>query len=441
MKIKPLMVLLLLVLVSSLFLNYNSPAKASSQASPDVYVGVDVAFESVTATEQLIDEVSSYTNVFEIGCVGYHNETRLTTLCQYVYDKGMYLIVFTDHSGYPSKAWLGNASAKFGDKFLGLYNYDEEGGKQLDQAKYPLVKASDLSVEAIAAKNYSDAAYKYVMDLNWWLRSGPFSITKHFDYPTQYQLFTSDYALYWYDYAAGYDTVFAEFGSNYSQQLNVALCRGAATSFGKDWGVIIAWKYRQPPYIESGPDLYKDMVYAYQNGAKYITIFDSDENYTQSILQQEHFDALKQFWQYTKDNPRDISQTSERTAYVLPEDYAFGFRGPQDRIWGLWGPDSVTTGICSNLSVLLGQYGNNLDIVYPNGTQTALGYRNVIYWNESIVEPTSTDGLGEGVFSHNYYYFAIPATALIVFTVAVVILKLKRGRVGNLQPDEDVLGR
>jgi hypothetical protein len=423
MKIKPLMVLLVLVLISSLFLTYNSPANAFPEAMPDVYVGVDVAFESVTATEQLIDEVSSYTNVFEIGCVGYHNETRLTTLCQYVYDKGLYIIVFTDHSGYPSKAWLGNASAKWGDKFLGLYNYDEEGGKQLDQAKYPVVTA---------AENYSDAADQYVMGLNWWLRSGPFSITKSFAYPTQYQLFTSDYALYWYDYAAGYDTVFAEFGWNYSRQLNVALSRGAATAFGKDWGVIIAWTYRQPPYIESGPDLYNDLVYAYQNGAKYITIFDSDENYTQSILQQEHFDALKQFWQYTKDNPRVISQKSDRTAFVLPEDYAFGFRGPEDRIWGLWGPDSATTSICTNLSVLLEQYGNSLDIVYPNGTQTASGYQNVFYWNDSIVQPTSSGGL-EGVFLNDFYYFAFPASALIIFTVVVVVLKFKKGRVVNLQ--------
>ena len=30
--------------------------------------------------------------------------------------------------------------------------------------------------------------------------------------PMEYQLFTSDYAFYWYDYEAGYNTVFDEFG-------------------------------------------------------------------------------------------------------------------------------------------------------------------------------------------------------------------------------------
>ena len=64
---------------------------------------------------------------------------------------------------------------------------------------------------------------------------GTHSIVNNFAYPTQYPLFASDYAFYWYDYQVGYDTIFAEFGSNYSQQLNVALCRGAATVQNKTW--------------------------------------------------------------------------------------------------------------------------------------------------------------------------------------------------------------
>ena len=48
---------------------------------------------------------------------------------------------------------------------------------------------------------------------------------------------------------------------------------------------------------------------------------------------------MKQFWQYVKANPRTITPVSDRTAYVLPEDYAYGFRGPNDKIWGLWQAD------------------------------------------------------------------------------------------------------
>ena len=88
--------------------------------------------------------------------------------------------------------------------------------------------------------------------------------------------------------------------------------------------------------MASGPELYNDMLFAYENGAKYIIIFDSDENYTQSVLQPEHLDAIKQFWQYAQANPRNDNSDIERSAYVLPKDYGFGFRRPNDRIWGLW---------------------------------------------------------------------------------------------------------
>ncbi|HKM59494.1 MAG TPA: hypothetical protein VJY36_01335 [Candidatus Bathyarchaeia archaeon] len=71
--------------------------------------------------------------------------------------------------------------------------------------------------------------------------AGPrLGITRNFDYPTEYQLFTLDYGLYWYDYEAGYNTVFTEFGvnsgnENYSRELSMSLCRGAATAFNQNW--------------------------------------------------------------------------------------------------------------------------------------------------------------------------------------------------------------
>jgi hypothetical protein len=433
MKSKQLTVLLILLLILPLCLNCGLPTKAvTAQTSPSLYVGVDVAFESIAATEQLIDNISSYTNFFVIGCTGNYNETRLTIISQYAYDKGMSFIVYSDIPRYPSRQWLEDAKNNWGNSFLGIYYDDEEGGKQLDQSNYPIVTA---------AVNYSDAAESYVNTMNWWLRSGPYAITKSFAYPTEYQLFTSDYALYWYDYEAGYDTVLAEFGMNYSRQLNVALCRGAATVQNKDWGVIIDWTYTQLPYIESGLDLYNDMVLAYENGAKYIIVFDSDKNWTQNILQQEQLDAIKQFWQYAQANPRTISPVSDRTAYVLPADYAYGFRGPLDKIWGLWPNDSLTLDISMSVATLFQMCGNNLDIVYPDGPQTieSVGYRNIIYWNDTrlipnmppmqspspILPSTPSPHPQQDTF---LLFYAIATSIIVVVAVATTVLKFRKRR-------------
>ena len=434
MKIKQLTILLILVLISPLFLNSSLTVKATeSQTSPSLYVGIDVAFESVVATEQLIDKVSNYTNIFVIGCSGFYNETRLTVISQYVYDKGMSFIVYTDSHRYPSQQWLGSANTKWGNSFLGIYYFDEQGGKQLDQNP-PTVRA---------ASNYSDAANQYVNITNLWLR-GAHSITKSFAYPTQYQLFTSDYAFYWYDYEAGYDTVFAEFTMNYSQQLNVALCRGAATVLNKDWGVMITWKYTQPPYMESGTDLFNDMKLAYQNGAKYIIVFDSNEDYSQNVLNQTQLDAMSQFWQYVKDTPRTFTPVNERTAYVLPADYAYGFRGPYDRIWGLWPNDSITTNICMNVYTLLQTEDLNLDIVYPNEPRTveSVGYSNISYWNDTLLSGSATPSQDPATsapksLSLLEVYFLALASGIVAFVaVAATFTKVRNKRSNRLNLTE-----
>ena len=436
MHFKQSKVLVIFLLILPLILNYSLPTKAASaQTSPALYVGVDVAFESIVETEQLIDNISSYTNFFVIGCTGNYNEDRLTTISQYAYDKGLTFIVYTDLPRYPSKQWLEDAHNNWGDSFLGIYFYDEPGGIQLDQSDYPFVTKAD---------NYSDASNKYVSSLNWWLRSGPDAITKSFG-TSKYQLFTSDYSLYWYDYEAGYDTVFAEFAQNYSRQLNIDLCRGAATVQDKDWGVMITNKYDESPYMEARIDLYSDMVLAYDNGAKYIIVFDSDKKWTQNVLTKDHQDAMKQFWEYAQSHPRGISAVSDRSAYVLPKDYAYGFRAPtEDRIWGLWNNDSLTLSVSMSMAALFQIFGNNLDIVYPNELRTveSIGYQNVIYWNDTrilsnlqpIQSPSPIQGLsGEqptllALIQQLSYmlFYAIVAVIITAVTVVTIVLKLEK---------------
>ena len=75
-------------------------------------------------------------------------------------------------------------------------------------------------------------------------------------------------------------------------------------------------------------------------------------------------------------------QLSPDTAYVLPQDYAYGFRGPDDKIWGLWGPDNLTIPIATQLSSLMQQYGNNLNVVYDDASINYTSqYSEVIFWN------------------------------------------------------------
>ncbi len=186
---------------------------------------------------------------------------------------------------------------------------------------------------------------------------------------------------------AGYDAVFAQFGWNYSRQINVALCRGAATIQNKQWGAIITWTYNNPPYIESGEELFNDLVFAYENGAKYILIFDSNEEYTEGILNEEHLDALKQFWEFSKENPRTIIPATERVAYVLPKDFAYGFRGPNDKIWGLWEADDFSLKISTDLGHQLKEYGTNLDIIYDEEKEIDGTYEQYVYWNGTICVP------------------------------------------------------
>jgi hypothetical protein len=392
MKTKCLVVFLISLLTFQVLLTTSFPVHAQTENQPsDVFFGVDVAYENLTEIKTLIDEISPYTNFFGIGCTGItNNTTKLNDVCQYVYDKGLSFIIYTDWA--LRSQWLEDAKNRWGDSFLGFYFWDENGGKQVDLFEYRAV---------VEADNYTDASNQFVTMLKRGL-----NFMNYVD-PAVPSVFTSDYALYWYDYKVGYDVVLAQLGWNYSRQLNIALCRGAATMYDKDWGVIIAWTYTEPPYIESGEELYNDLVLAYQNGAKYITIFDSNKNYTQGILKEKHLAALKQFWEYMQNNPRETSPTSDRVAYVLPKDYGYGFRGPNDRIWGLWEADSITNQICTTLGNLMEEYGPRLDIIYDEGLEqgNTYGYIKLFFWNSNETVYTLAAVASVAVVSTCFFVF------------------------------------
>ena len=347
----------------------------SREQPPEFFVGVELAYANATFSDvkTLVDKVKGYTNLFVVGSPEISlNETLLNQTCDYIYDSGLnFVILFTTTTmyDYVPYVWIMKAKQKYGDRFLAVYRYDEPGGNQLDNG---------TSAFVFEAKNYSDAANQFVKQVYGHME---------YYYFAGADVLTADYGLYWFDYLAGYDAVLAEFGFNHSRNLNVGLCRGAAKAFNHDWGVIVTWRYSNKPYIESGAELYEDMTLAYRTGAKYLVVFNYPKTGPYGLLTEEHFDALKKFWDYTRNNPQDFGIVQGEVAYVLPKDYGFGFRNPGDRIWGLFDSDELSPKIWADVNKLLNQYGSSLDIVYddPGFIKAFQGrYKRLFFWNETI---------------------------------------------------------
>ena len=200
------------------------------------------------------------------------------------------------------------------------------------------------------------------------------------------RIFAADYGLYWWDYKIDYTAIFAEFVGNQSRQRHIALCRGAAQAHDKNWGVIITWKYDNEPYLEDGNELYEDLKLAYDNGAKYMIVFNYPKIGPYGALTEEHFDALKKFWEYSHSNPQNFGSTKANLAYVLPKDYGFGLRSAEDTIWGLFPADELSSKVWDDVNKLISQYGAEFDIIYNDVEFQSISncYSMVIFWNETV---------------------------------------------------------
>lgn len=360
------------------FFNASNPAAGVDEC----YFGVTCGFNTTRESETVIDKVKNFTNLIIIDSWDLtQNETVLNEICDYAANAGLKFIVYFDLiSGtsppmpafYPwHKEWLTTAEDRWGNKFLGIYLHDELGGKQIDEQRY-VQKASD----------YADAANKFVANIT---SMGSMMWARNNSIP----LFTADYALYWWDYLSGYDTVFVELGSNVSTPQQIALCRGAADMQGKDWGAIITWKYSEHPYIGNGTEIYNDMLYAYTAGAKYVTVFNwapYPETNPYGVLADEHFDAMKSFNDYVQAHPRSSDgKTKASVALVLPANYGWGARRANEGVWGLWPANETTTVIWDDVNNLSNRYGLSLDIIFDDARLSAAGkYDRVYLWNASI---------------------------------------------------------
>jgi hypothetical protein len=82
----------------------------------------------------------------------------------------------------------------------------------------------------------------------------------------------------------------------------------------------------------------------------------------------------------------NLEKTEAEVAFVLPKDYGWGMRHPEDKIWmPSWGPDEMSALIWRNMNKLIEKYGLHLDIVYDDSRFDFAGsYSEVYYWNSEI---------------------------------------------------------
>jgi hypothetical protein len=381
----------LLLIVSTAFF-VVSVHENDSKETADCYVGVTFCGNTTAEAKLLIDRVEGYTNLFVLqsGPVS-ENETATNEICDYAVDAGLDIVVYfgdldpatlrrqeeaLGKDVFWRVSWLRMAKQRWGNKFLGVYYYDEPGGNWLDYARW------DDFVELLPETTYDGVAEAYT---RLFKRDGGYKELR----ANSLTIFTSDYLLYWFDYLMDYDVVFAQIGWNQTIAQYIALVRGAANLQNKTWGTMITWKYNHPPYLDTPENVYNQMVTSYETGAEYIIIFNyptyPEEN-QYGAMTDEHFEALESFWNEIVTNPEVFHGSTEAEAVlVLPKNYGWGMRSLEDKIWAFWGPDENSEQIWNISRQLLAQYGTRLDIVYDDPAfPVTRKYPIIYYWNQTV---------------------------------------------------------
>ncbi len=396
-------VLLVVVIVTTAFINDRMLTRSEPEAEP-FHVGVSFCGNTVAEAKLLIDRVQNYTNllIIQSGPVS-RNETALNEIADYATQHGLEIIayfgMFDPHEPWQAP-WLDYAKQKYGSKLLGIYYYDEPGGTQLDipqqeWAHYfsrikeyfsnsSLYKAHAQAIEETIngnlTRDYKSAATVYLGHIR---RDSGLQEIQNRSIPA----FISEYALHWYTYKGGWDVLLAQLGWNNTVEQDLALVRGAATLQNKEWGAIITWKYDEPPYLDSGAEVYRQLRMAYVAGADYIALFNFPQNDTANpygVMTEEHFKALENFWSDIKEGKIVHGSHAAEAVYVLPNNYGWGMRRPNDRIW-YWSADGYSGQIWNTTRQLFAQYGLGLDIIYDDPDFPVQGnYSRVVYWNQTL---------------------------------------------------------
>jgi len=346
----------------------------------DFFVGVSFCGDSFLDAKLLVDRVKFYTNLLVVQSgPASKNQTMLNEICDYAVEVGLSIIVYFgkfDLDWQP--LWLDSAENRWGSSFLGVYFFDEPAGSLLDSFKETWNQYSDVITVDIP-QNSDEMAELFVS--SWQTMPGLVTVKDKLRSGLSY---TSDYALYWFDYLAGYDVVFAEFGWNHSRIQDIALVRGAARVQDKEWGAIVTWTFNDPPYLEDGERLYEDLLLAYENGAKYFVVFNYPEINDYGILTGTHFSALERFWQKIQFDDSHVPIMAD-SVLVLPKNYGYGMRRENDTVWGLWEADEKSVQIWNVSRILLSQHAPYLDIVYEDDRFSLEEYFEIFYWNSTDI--------------------------------------------------------
>jgi hypothetical protein len=439
-----IVVLVSFLIITTLVLSEMEINPKTSGEEPRAFVGVTYCGNSVIEAKLLVDKVKDYTNLFVLQSPTLQRDFKsVDEVGDYAVSKGLYFLPYFGAYIEPIFSnWLENAKQRWGNHFLGVYYADEVGGKMLDgyveiennngekitkttygdtvlemsngvviqyEINFGVIHLSEPSPDSGSLplystfypngtiegqrsdrsifhsyedlyrlkpfKSYDDVAQMFVSNNNQRL----------LPIKNQSKIFTSDYALYWWDYQSGYDVLLAQIGWNISENQQISLVRGAADMMNKDWGAVITWKYNQPPYLDTGTQVFEQMRVAYECGAKYLVLFNYyDNSSSYGTIRQEHFQAIKDFWDNVFNNHQVLrGSVKPDTVLVLPKNYGWGMRWQTDHIWGVFNSDNISQQIWDQLQLALQNHELRTDIVYNDiGHNLTDYYKNVNFWNK-----------------------------------------------------------